>query len=60
MIGKMLSILRDDARQSLIGRDESTALKAVLILLVILGHNNIGFVSTERRYEASVALLSRT
>ena len=39
MIGKMLSILRDDARQSLIGRDESTALKAVLILLVILGHN---------------------
>lgn len=35
----ILSILRDDARQSLIGRNESTALKAVLILLVILGHN---------------------
>ena len=39
MTGEKMRILKDDARQSLIGREESTALKAILILIVILGHN---------------------
>ena len=39
MTGKKMRILKDDARQSLIGQEDSTALKAILILIVILGHN---------------------
>ena len=39
MTGEKMRILKDDARQSLIGREESTALKAILILIVILKQN---------------------
>ena len=39
MTERIRYILKDDAKHSLISKEDSTALKAILILLVILGHN---------------------